>query len=184
MRGRIGGALLAVAVLVSPDATNAQYVRALSLGFTSVHTSGDSFSIKSSAGEPLTGRTGGGNFQVGSGFWYADPEAKLPEAVEVEIGLPTEIPTEYDLDQNYPNPFNPTTNIVFSLPERARARLEVYNTIGQRVSVLIDDEFPAGTHRIKWDARDETGRQVASGLYLYRLMAGEFSKTRTMILLK
>jgi len=159
-------------------------VRGLSAGFSSAVSSGERFGIKASAGEPVSGLTQGEVFKIGTGFWYADAEAKVPEAIELESDLPGEIPPEFRLHQNYPNPFNPATSILISVPRQARARLEVYNMIGQLVTVLVDKELSAGTHRLTWDARDETGRSVSSGMYVYRLVAGDFSDTRTMILLK
>lgn len=177
--------LLLFALLPGPYAATGQVkVRAISAGFASVISSGGRFGIKASVGEPVSGLTQGGVFKIGTGFWYADPEAKVPEAVELEFGLPGEIPPEFRLHQNYPNPFNPVTSILISIPRQTSARIEVYNMIGQLVTVLIDKELNAGTHRLTWDARDETGRPVASGMYVYRLVAGDFSETRTMILLK
>lgn len=173
-------ALLSVPCIVAGQVK----VRAISAGFASAITSGGRFGIKASAGEPVSGLTQGDVFKLGTGFWYADPEAKVPEAVELEFGLPGGIPPEFQLHQNYPNPFNPVTNILISIPHRANARIEVYNMIGQLVTVLVDKELNAGTHRLTWDAHDETGRSVASGMYVYRLVAGDFSETRTMVLLK
>lgn len=179
------GVLLLFALLAVPCMMAGQVkVRAVSAGFASAIISGDRFGIKASAGEPISGLTQGEVFKMGTGFWYADPEAKVPEAVELEFGLPGEIPPEFRLHQNYPNPFNPVTNILISIPRQATARIEVYDMIGRLVTILVDKELNAGTHRLTWDARDKTGRSVASGIYVYRLVAGEYSETRTMILLK
>ena len=89
------------------------------------------------------------------------------------------LPTQFSLHQNYPNPFNPATEIVFDLPVTTHVELDVFNTLGQRVARLVDGMQPAGTHRITWKAA-----QATSGLYLYRLHAGDFVKTRKMILLR
>jgi hypothetical protein len=89
------------------------------------------------------------------------------------------LPTSLDLAQNFPNPFNPTTTVSFSLPEKARVRVEVYNLLGQNVATLADADFTAGNHSITWDA---TG--TPSGLYFYRLTAGQASITKKMLLLK
>jgi hypothetical protein len=86
---------------------------------------------------------------------------------------------EYALFQNYPNPFNPITDISFSLPEANRVRLEVYNLLGQLVSKIHEGKLKAGIHSFTWD-----GSNVASGVYLYRLTAGEFVESKKMILLK
>ena len=89
------------------------------------------------------------------------------------------IPGEFALGQNYPNPFNPSTEIMFMLPVASDVKLEVYNVIGQRVSVLVSSFLEAGQHTISWD-----GSNVASGVYLYRLQAGGEVTTRKMMLLK
>ena len=99
--------------------------------------------------------------------------------ITAERGGADRLPTHFALDQNRPNPFNPVTDIGFSLPEARHVRLEVYNITGQKVASLIDARLDAGNHSVTWD-----GSEAASGIYLYRLMAGEFTKSRTMILLK
>ncbi len=184
MRERFASAALVLALLgLAEEATAQVLARSLSAGFTSTVSSNGVFGIKGTVGESVTGLTSGSS-QIGSGFLYADSEAKLPEAIDSEIGLPSEIPDQFDLHQNYPNPFNPTTNILISLPKRTRARIEVYNSIGQRVAVLVDEELRAGTHLIEWNGRTDSGQTVASGMYLYRLVAGDYAETRTMTLLR
>lgn len=88
-------------------------------------------------------------------------------------------PTHVILAQNYPNPFNPTTSIRFALSQTEQVRLEVFNTMGQRVAVLVDGSLSAGVHAASFDASG-----LSSGVYVYRLHAGSTSVTRTMILLK
>ena len=94
------------------------------------------------------------------------------------------LPAAFDLAQNYPNPFNPSTEIRFNLPSQARVTLTVYNLLGRRVSQLVDDLLPAGEHTVSWDGTSDTGDRVASGLYLYRLEAGDFAASKKMVLLK
>ncbi len=96
-----------------------------------------------------------------------------------ESGNDALIPDEIVLYQNYPNPFNPNTEIKFSLPQADDVRLEIFNIMGQRVATLVDSRFEAGYHSVLWDAGD-----AASGVYLYRIKAGEFVDTKKMILLK
>ncbi|KAA3610690.1 MAG: T9SS C-terminal target domain-containing protein [Calditrichaeota bacterium] len=81
------------------------------------------------------------------------------------------IPEDMQLG-NYPNPFNPSTTISFSLTKAAEIELEVYNMLGQKVRSLLSEIKPAGQHKIKWDAIDDNGKNVASGLYLYKLKTG------------
>jgi hypothetical protein len=90
----------------------------------------------------------------------------------------------YALGQNYPNPFNPETQIVYGLPEAGRVRLTVYNALGQAVRTLVDEARGPGRHAVRWDGRDEAGRAVSSGVYLYRIQAGGFEAVRRMVLLK
>lgn len=94
------------------------------------------------------------------------------------------IPRSYELAQNFPNPFNPGTVIEFSLPAAAKASVEVYNVLGDRVNSLVDRYLPAGKYRVNWDGVDSDGKPVASGVYFYRLNAGDFSDTRKMLLVK
>lgn len=97
-----------------------------------------------------------------------------------ELGLPT----KHQLHQNYPNPFNPQTSIKFSLTEKSRVRITIYNPAGQTVRKLVDDSKSAGDYTITWNGRDSNDQQVPSGIYLYRLETDAYSATRKMILLK
>lgn len=106
---------------------------------------------------------------------FAFPE----EPTSVEPVPQRSLPETPFLSQNYPNPFNPNTEIEFALPTGCRVRLEVFNTGGQKVSTLIDREMKAGNHAVIWD-----GSEVASGVYLYRLQAGDFVESKKMMLVK
>jgi len=102
----------------------------------------------------------------------------------VEPGNQGTLPTGYSLQQSYPNPFNPTTTICYDLPELTDVRIAVYNVVGQVVRTLVDRQMSPGQHETVWDGRDDSGRPVSSGLYLYRMTAGDFSQSRKMLLLK
>ncbi len=88
------------------------------------------------------------------------------------------------LVQNFPNPFNPSTRIAFGLSKPARVSLRIYDAAGRLVRVLAEGERPAGTFAETWDGRDSGGGAVASGVYFYRLDAGEFTRTLKMVLLR
>ncbi|MCX6835720.1 MAG: T9SS type A sorting domain-containing protein [candidate division Zixibacteria bacterium] len=94
------------------------------------------------------------------------------------------LPLVCSLAQNYPNPFNATTRIVFSLPRKAVATLTVYNLLGQRVRTLVGDMFSAGEHEVVWNGTDDSGADVASGVYFYRLVWEDQHLARKMVLLK
>ena len=87
---------------------------------------------------------------------------------------------------NFPNPFNPETVINFSIPIVTNVSLEVFNIRGQRIKTLLDGsyELSAGSHSVIWDCTDNTGRTVGSGLYFYRIVAGEMTTTKKMLLMK
>ncbi|MBU0474972.1 MAG: T9SS type A sorting domain-containing protein [Bacteroidetes bacterium] len=89
------------------------------------------------------------------------------------------IPTVYELGQNYPNPFNPTTMINFSIPESGLVTMKIFNILGQEVAELVNDVKSAGSYEVSFDASNLT-----SGMYIYKIQAGNFSATRKMMLLK
>jgi hypothetical protein len=93
-------------------------------------------------------------------------------------------PVSYSLDQNYPNPFNPSTTIRYSLQGKTKVRLKIYNVLGQAVSTLVDDEEIAGLHTALWNGTNSNGVYVSTGIYFYRIEAGNFVQTKKMILLK
>lgn len=89
------------------------------------------------------------------------------------------VPTEYMMSQNYPNPFNPSTTIKFQLPKAGNVKVQVYNTIGQLVTELVNEELDAGYHSVVFDAS-----RIASGVYFYTIKAGDFVDVKKMIMLK
>lgn len=94
---------------------------------------------------------------------------------------------QFTLNQNYPNPFNPSTTIGFGVPEQASnafVSLSVYNLLGQRVRTLIRQNLPAGTYSVIWDAKNDAGASVPSGVYFYRLDAANFNEIRKMTFLR
>ena len=94
-------------------------------------------------------------------------------------------PNDYKLSQNYPNPFNPVTNIDFTLPISKTVSIKIYNTLGQEVRTLVDNRrYTAGTYTVQWDATDNNGNPVASGVYIYKLIFGNFSKSKMMTLVR
>jgi len=94
------------------------------------------------------------------------------------------IPASYSLSQNYPNPFNPETNIGFTMPKSGQLKLEIFNILGQKVRTLVDQYLKAGHKVVDWDGKDDSGKEVSSGMYLYRMTTPEFSQTKKMVLLR
>jgi len=113
------------------------------------------------------------NIQAGA-FWI------FSRSNNVSVGYGTAtLPVRHTLYQNYPNPFNPTTTIRYGLPNRSHVTLTVFNTLGQQVAILQNGEQDTGFHEIQFD-----GSRLASGIYFYRLQAGEFVHTSKMLLMK
>ncbi len=88
-------------------------------------------------------------------------------------------PVEFELSQNYPNPFNPSTTIKFSIPEGSQVSLKIYNSLGQEIKILVNQFMEAGVHNVNFNAIG-----LNSGMYFYRLDAGEFTQVRKMTLIK
>ena len=88
-------------------------------------------------------------------------------------------PLWYSLSQNYPNPFNPTTQISFSLPKPGHVLITIHTTIGEKIETLLDKNMMAGTHKLTFDAS-----HLSSGIYYYRIQAGEFESAKKMVFLK
>ena len=91
---------------------------------------------------------------------------------------PNLIPSDFQLSQNYPNPFNPSTTIPYQLPKASQVSLKIFNTLGEVVAVLVDEQKEAGHYQVQWTPR------VPSGVYFYRLQTGEFVDTKKMVLVR
>lgn len=116
-----------------------------------------------------------------SNYYTLAAPALITGIDESTVGV---IPGEFVLHQNYPNPFNPSTNIRFELPQQTEVHLSIYNLLGQRIAVLVDESKSAGVYTVQWDGRNNIGKAVASGIYLMRLEAGSEVKIKRMVLLK
>jgi hypothetical protein len=103
--------------------------------------------------------------------------------VDVAVS-PEQMPRAFDLAQNYPNPFNPSTVISYSLGRDCHVKVVVSNILGQMVTTLVDADQAVGPHSVVWNGLDDRGMQVVSGIYLFRVQAGDFAQIRKMVLLK
>ncbi|RMH73924.1 MAG: T9SS C-terminal target domain-containing protein, partial [Gemmatimonadetes bacterium] len=111
----------------------------------------------------------------------------LPYRIELNRGklqVETDIPTHYHLSQNHPNPFNPRTTIRYALPQQSTIDLAIYDVQGKRVATLVNADQPAGYYDVLWEGLDDQQQPVASGIYFYRIHAGDFEQTRQLVLLR
>jgi len=94
------------------------------------------------------------------------------------------LPEAFALHNNYPNPFNPVTNISFDIPEVAEVTLEIYNVMGQKVRTLAQGQHEPGRYKIQWNATNDYGQALSSGMYIYRIQAGDFVSVKKLVLMK
>lgn len=113
-----------------------------------------------------------------------DANQKLNTIEQQILEKPIALPNDFNLAQNYPNPFNPETTIKYALPKSVQVELTIYNILGQKVKTLINEEQKAGFKRITWNGTNDYGLKVASGIYIYRLKAGDFVHQMKMVFLK
>ena len=133
-----------------------------------------------------------------SGNWYwvfsNDRNLNDPQHIEGSVTLYTDetsaiasgssLPTDYALQQNFPNPFNPVTTIRYALPQNDWVNVSIFDLEGRRIKTLVNGAQKAGYHSVQWKGQTEAGKPAASGMYLYRLEAGDRILTRKMLLLK
>jgi len=103
-----------------------------------------------------------------------------------------EIPSGFSLSQNYPNPFDlsqnsrfrPETIIEYAIRVPGKVTMEIYNILGQRVRIFVRENLEAGIHKMQWDGKDNLGRNLTSGVYIYRIESGNFAQSRKLVLLR
>jgi hypothetical protein len=126
-------------------------------------------------GEGLVGESKGQNTVLTSGFLSGTLTSGPVDGVSDQ----PKVPKAFLLHQNYPNPFNPTTTIRFELPHASKVSLKVYNVLGQEAVTLIDEDKSAGVYEVRFNAVN-----LSSGMYVYRIHAGDFVATKALMLLK
>ena len=162
---------LVLALVFLPALVQAQGV----ISFMGGEVGNSETTLNFSGGEVVNGSFQGTSINLIAGFG----SGVIGVSTSNEV-IDTDIPQEFSLKQNYPNPFNPSTNIVFQLPQTAQVRLEVFNTIGAIVGVLVDEQRSAGEYTIQFNAGN-----LASGVYFYRLIAdNNIVSTQKMLLIK
>lgn len=98
--------------------------------------------------------------------------------------ISNEVPREFELSYNYPNPFNPSTKFKYALPEGRNVKIIIYDINGSKVTELVNNYQGAGTYEVTWNGKNDLGKQVASGTYIYSVQAGNYSLTKKMVMLK
>ena len=94
------------------------------------------------------------------------------------------LPTQFRLSQNFPNPFNPSTTFEYDLPRNCDVTIKIYNILGQEVATLLSEQKEAGRYKISWDGQDKDGEKVSTGIYFYRIKAGDFEESKKLLLVK
>jgi len=125
------------------------------------------------------------NLKVGSYYYRlkqidVDGAVKYSRIIEVTFG----VPTVYKLGQNYPNPFNPETSISFQVPKTSHIKIDVFNLLGQHIRTLVDEKKSPESYQIIWNGFDDQGQAVSSGVYLYKMQAGDFTAIKKMALVR
>jgi hypothetical protein len=137
-------------------------------------TSNTSFSLSSTVGEAFIGRSINASNQKYLGFWFVYNQSKITSVDDKVV-----LPTEFKLEQNYPNPFNPSTVIKFGVPERTNVLIKIYDILGSEIITLVNEEMEAG-----WYKKEFNASAYSTGVYIYRMQAGNFVSTKKMLMIK
>lgn len=164
-------ALLVVLVCATP-AMSAYVISQSVIGSGGGSASGGSYSVVGTVGQPAIGIASGGSYIGEIGFWY-QPGWVLTGVEEDDF------PKSFSIGQNYPNPFNPVTTFAYAVPTESRVSIIIYDVSGREVRTLVDEEVGPGRHETVLHA---TG--LPSGVYFARMVAGKFTDTRKITLLK
>jgi hypothetical protein len=124
------------------------------------------------------------DYETANGFVPQTVPGKLQSSLDAEGDFGGDALPLTQLFPCYPNPFNPSTTIAFAVAKRGRVRLEIFDILGRKVRTVADRVFPPGSYEVVWRGRDDTGARVSSGVYFYRLTAGEFVQSRALVLVK
>ena len=166
-------------LLVGPDVYGVQ-MKTQVIGAGGISGSGsDNYKVSATVGQSAIGKSTG-DYWTYHGFW----NPWVITATDVEEEIEVTLPKDFGISQNYPTPFNPQTVIEYAVARDSRVRIIVYNVLGQRVTVLKDEWEQAGYKSVNWDGTNQSGQEVGTGIYFYKITAGDFVKTKKMVLLK
>lgn len=139
---------------------------------------GGGYMINGTVGQPYVGVVSNASYEIISGIGH-DIHGVLWTDVLEDFEQISTLPSTFSLSQNYPNPFNPTTTITFALPMRSHVNMTLYNILGQTVAILVDKQLSAGEYEVTLN-----GDALSSGVYFYRMVAGDFVQGKKLVLLK
>lgn len=142
------------------------------------HVTGEVHMIVGTVGQPCIGVVSNTSYNIMSGILH-DVHGVLSTDVFEGVERISSLPTAFNMSQNYPNPFNPTTTIDFALPIKSQVNITLYNTLGQKVTTLVDKQLSAGEYEVTLN-----GSGLSSGVYFYRIVAGDFVQGKKLVLLK
>lgn len=167
--------ILVITTLLFVDTGLTQYLISNStLTSAGQKINGSNYTISNSIGEPIISKSSSATNQSFAGFWYVYNADLL-----TDVGNEETIPTVFKLEQNYPNPFNPSTIIKFAVPERSMVLIRIYDILGSEIITLVNEEMEAG-----WYQKNFNAQLLASGIYLFRMEAGNYVNTKKMVLLR
>ena len=146
-------------------------------------SSGGTFALGGTIGQPDAGRLSGGTFTLNGGFWAGGATATAVDSPGDGVDLPTAAPLVFRLYPATPNPVAQRTLVAFDLPAPGLVRAALYDVSGRLVRNLVDEELPAGKHQRAWDRRDHSGHLVPSGIYFLRLEAGAHESRQKIVVI-
>ena len=141
-------------------------------------STGGTYSLGATAGQPDAGSAAGGSYSLTGGFWYAG--GTVTGIGDDPVAAP--VPTALRIHPSSPNPFSTSTTLAVDLPAGLPVEVRVYNLAGQLVRTLTDGFRAAGSHQITWNGADEGGRRLARGVYMLRTRVGVSSRTQKLVL--
>ncbi|MCL5029273.1 MAG: T9SS type A sorting domain-containing protein [Bacteroidetes bacterium] len=148
-------------------------IKASVFGNGDANISNNNFRISSTIGQTIAGQSHGGSFYIDAGFWHS--EQILTHVREIKnVGQ-----KEFRLEQNYPNPFNPSTTIKYTIPIRCYVEILVFDILGRKMNTLVNELKEPGMYQILY-----TAKNLSSGVYFYRIQAGDYITTKKFILVK
>jgi len=143
--------------------------------------SSSSYILRGSFGQSTIGKISSANYIAYIGFWHPYPVAP---GIEEDLLVTRFIPTVFSLSQNYPNPVTHSTTIKYGLPKEGKVDIRVFNSAGQQIRTLVQENQQPGFYKVDWDLRGVSGDRLPSGVYFYRIIAGNFIRTKKMVILR